>query len=131
MKTKSSIFKIIFAITFTGYLLTGCKKNETPAPNNTSTTTYTSAQQTQRASDQSSVENECNNAMDDANNAMQNCARTSSSQAICNLTVDTSLAYQGKITLIYNGNDCANLTSRTGSIVIQLPYNGTVTTWTS
>ena len=138
METKSSLTKIVYAIVFTGLAITGCKKADSPAPISSvpaaSVQPYTSAQQTQRANDQSNVENQCNAAMDDADNAMQNCARTRHSSAItvCNLSIDTSLASQGKITLNYNGNDCSNLTSRTGSIVIQLPYNNnTVTTWTT
>lgn len=130
MKTKNSIVKIIFAVTFTGFAITGCKKNEAPAP--APVTPVSTSQQTQRANDQNSFDNESNRAMDDANQAMQDCSKTRSVQAVCNMTVDTSLAAQGKITLNYNGNDCSNLTSRTGSIVIQLPYNGsTVTTWTT
>ncbi len=133
METKSTLTKIVFAIAFIGLAITGCKKADSPAPvPATPAPTYTSSQQTQRANDQSNVENQCNTAMDDANTAMQNCSRTRHTETVCNLTVDTSLASQGKITLNYNGNDCSNLTSRTGSIVIQLPYNNnTVTTWTT
>lgn len=135
MKKNYSIIKCITAIVFAAFVITGCKKTEDPAPTPTppvqTVPDGSTSQQKQRASDQNTFENECNQVMDDATNAMQNCSQTRGVQAICNLTVDTSLASQGQITLIYNGNDCLNLTSRTGSIVIQLPYNGTVTTWTT
>ncbi len=133
MKTKNSILKIILAITFTGLIITGCKKEDAPAPAPVTPVTAngSTVQQTQKASDQTTFENECDRAMDDAVDAMLACSTTRDVQAICNVTVDTSLASQGKITLIYTGNDCFNLTSRTGSIVIQLPYNGTITTWST
>lgn len=129
MKTKNFTLKSFIAIIFAGLIISGCKKKEEPAPTPVTPVTYTSAQQNQRTSDQRSVENESNQAMDDADKAMQDCSKTRSTQAVCNMTVDTTLASQGKITLTYNGNDCSNTTSRTGSIVIQLPYSGYVTTW--
>ncbi len=138
MKTKHLIFKSFIAIAVASFLIVGCKKNETPAPSSNVTPFVqpapdgSTSQQTQKASDQSTFENECNKAMDDATNAMQDCSKTRAIQTVCNMTVDTSLASQGKITLTYTGNDCLGLTSRTGAIVIQLPYNGTsVTTWTT
>lgn len=136
MNKKKSIVKSIIAIVFAAFIITGCKKNENPAPTPTPITQATpngsASQQTQKASDQNTFENESNRAMDDATNAMQNCSKTRAVEAVCNMTVDTSLAAQGKITLNYSGNDCLNLTSRTGSIVIQLPYNlNTLTTWTT
>ncbi len=135
MKTKNSIFKIFLVISFTGLVIAGCKKNSeptpAPAPFVQPAPNGSISQQTQKAADQNTFENECNKAMDDANNAMQDCSKTRAVQAVCNMTVDTSLAFQGKITLNYTGNDCLGLTSRTGSIIIQLPYNGTVTTWTT
>ncbi len=134
MKTKKVILSGIVAISFAVFITTGCKKDADPAPSPVPQVipNGSSSQQTQKASDQNTFENECNRAMDDATNAMQDCSTTRSVQTVCNMTVDTSLAAQGKITLNYTGNDCLNLTSRTGSIVIQLPYNGTtLTTWTT
>lgn len=135
MNAKKSIFKLVLAVTLTGLTIVGCKKEEAPVPTPTTVTQPTpdgsTAQQTQKANDQNNFDNESNRAMDEAINAMQDCSQTRDVQAVCNMTVDTSMASVGKITLTYNGNDCLNLTSRTGSIVIQLPYNGTVTTWTT
>ena len=130
MKTNNLIFKGIVTVIFAGLVITGCKKKDDIATSSP-TPGVTSAQQTQKVSDQNNFENECNRAMDDATDAMQNCSKTRSTQSLCNVTVDTTLASQGKITLIYSGNDCSNTVSRTGSIVIQLPYNGSVTTWTT
>jgi len=136
MKTKSTIIKSVLAFAFAAFIITGCKKNDAPSPTAAPfvqpAPNGSSSQQTQKVNDQNTFDNESNHAMDDATNAMQNCSKTRSVEAVCNMTVDTSLASQGKITLNYTGNDCLNLTSRTGSIVIQLPYNGTtVTTWTT
>lgn len=132
MKTKHLIFTGISTLLFSGLFLTGCKKTETAAPQPAApAANVTTANQTQKANDQNNVENEFNRAMDESTNALQNCSETRSVASVCNLTVDTTMATHGQITLIYNGNDCDNQTSRTGSIIINLPYNGTVTTWTT
>jgi len=133
MKTKHSIFRSIVAICFAIFIISGCKKKEEEAPAPTPVpTTDGSTQQSQRASDQSSFENETNQAMDDANSALQGVSTTRGVQVYCNMTIDSSQKAIGKLTLNFNGLDCSGMKNRTGAIVIQLPYNGsTVTTWST
>lgn len=130
MKTKNSIFSSLLAIFIVIFIITGCKKNEDPAPTPTpaivSPTDSTS--QTTRASDQSNVENESNQAMDEANSAMGQVSTTREVQAICGYTIDSSLKAQGKITLIYDGTTNCSGKTRSGKIFIELPVvNGVVT----
>lgn len=50
----------------------------------------------------------------------------------CGATVDTTLISQGQVTVTYNGANCNGTRTRTGSIVLQLPYDagtGVVTPW--
>lgn len=133
MKTKNSIFMSIIAISLAVFIIAGCKKKEEPAPTPTppivSPTDSTS--QTTRATDQSNVENESNQAMDEANSALGSVSTTRDSQTECAFTIDSTYKSSGKITLNYNGVACSGKI-RTGSITIQLPYNGTtITTWST
>ena len=136
MKTQKSILNIILAVTISGLVISGCKKKDEEAPAPTPVVSVvpngSQSQQTQKVNDQTSFDDETNKAMDDAINALEYCSKTRDIQALCNTTVDTTFAAQGKITLTYTGNDCLSLTSRSGSIIIQFPYNGTtLTTWTT
>jgi hypothetical protein len=52
----------------------------------------------------------------------------------CNATIDSSLITQGRLTITYNGLNCNGTRSRTGTIIIQLPYDAstnTVTPWSA
>lgn len=120
------------AITFAIIIIAGCKKKEEPAPVTPPpiVSPTDSASQTTRASDQTNVENESNQAMDEANSALGQVSTTREIQA-CGYTIDSSQKLIGKITLNYDGAPC-NGKIRTGSITIQLPYNGTtITTWST
>lgn len=132
MKQKNSIIKGILAITIAIFFIAGCKKkvDDTPAPNPTPYVSPTdSTSQTTRASDQSNVDNESNQAMDEANSALGQVSTTRGMQATCGYTIDSSQKATGKLTLNYDGTLC-NGKIRTGSITIQLPWNGTtITTW--
>lgn len=132
MKTKISIFTGMIATIIAIFIITGCKKNEEPAPTPTppivSPTDSTS--QTTRASDQSNVENESNQAMDEVNSAFNTVSTTRGVQA-CGYDIDATDSLIGKIILNFNGANCGGKI-RTGSITAQLPYSGgTITTWST
>ena len=118
---------------FAVFIIAGCKKTETPAPTTNPPAMVDGTQQTQKASDQSDAENGSNQAMDDCNSALQDVSTTRSIETtFCNMTIDSTYKSIGKLILNYTGNDCNNVTSRTGTITIQLPYNGnTITTWST
>ena len=134
MKTKKTIKHLVDAVlvaAIMGLIFTGCKKSS----NSTVSPIDDSPAQALSASDQSRVEEESNQSMDDVNSAMEGVSTTRSAQAFsfascANISVDTSQAATGLIVLNYNGNNCANTKLRSGSISIQLPYiNGSVVRW--
>jgi hypothetical protein len=103
---------------------TGCKKKEEETPTPPSTSSIGTTQQTQRASDQTDLETESNQAMDDANSAMSEISTTRDIQSICGMTYDSSTtATTGIITLTYDGTVCSGK-KREGTITIQLPVQG-------
>ncbi len=135
MKTKKSIFQSVLAITlFAILIIVGCKKKDDPAPAPTPpiVSPTDSASQVTRATDQTNVENESNQAMDDVNTSLGEVSTTRGVQQIyCAFTIDSTYKLQGKLILNYNGAFCAGKI-RTGSITVQLPYNGTtITTWST
>jgi len=128
MKTKKMI-KYLLVVATASLMFTACKKNKDEI------NTDDVLQQTTSALDQSRVESESNAVMDDANNAIEGVSSTRSmlglnSINLCNVTIDSSQKLIGLLTLVYNGNDCNNIKSRTGSIRVQLPYDSTTTTVT-
>jgi hypothetical protein len=130
MKAKNQIFNSIIAILFAVFIIAGCKKKEEPAPVTTAPTVSPtdSTSQTTRATDQTNTENETNQAMDEGNDALGQVSTTREIQA-CGYTIDSSQKAIGKIILNYDGTACSGK-SRTGSITIQLPYDGTaITRW--
>ncbi|MES2592249.1 MAG: hypothetical protein V4608_10215 [Bacteroidota bacterium] len=129
MTIKRPILKSFIAITFAALVITGCKKEEEPEPTPAPVATDGTTEQSQRASDQSNSDNESNTAMDEANTAMQDVSTTRDFQA-CGMIIDSSQKAIGKITLNYNGNDCSGTRSRSGSIIIKLPYDSTTSTIT-
>ncbi len=67
--------------------------------------------------------------MDDANSALQDVSTTRGIQTYCDIVIDSSQKATGQLILIYNGTVCSGKT-RTGSITINLPFNGSaVTRW--
>ena len=132
MKTKNVITKSILTIALIGMIITGCKKNED------TTTTDESSEQMVNAGDESRVSAENDELIDEVNQVALNNSRFRGPgiQPIlngiypCNTTIDSSMASQGRITINFNGNNCAGTRSRTGSITLQLPYNSTTMTVT-
>ena len=133
MRIPHVLTKTLLGGAFMCLLVTGCKKEEEPTPTPVTPADQTgTTQQTQRASDQSNVDNESGQAMDEANNILMEVSTTRDVQTYCNLTIDSSQKSIGKITVTYSGNDCYNTKSRTGTIVIELPYDpntATITRW--
>ena len=131
MKTKQ-ITKYLLAAAVVGLIFAGCKKAA-----DTTTVTPTpaddAAQQSVTANDQTRVDNESNQSMDDCNSTLQGVSTTRGMESFpCGVTVDSTNAATGLLVLNYSGNNCAGTKSRTGSISIQLPYGGTpahITRW--
>ncbi|MFY9308042.1 MAG: hypothetical protein WAQ28_03225 [Bacteroidia bacterium] len=132
MKISNLVTRTVLGATLACFLITGCKKEETPAPTPANPTTPDpGGQQTQRASDQSNVENESNQAMDEANSALQEVSTTREMMA-CGMTIDSTYKNIGKLILNYSGPDCSGTKTRSGSITVQLPYSGgQITTWST
>lgn len=134
MKTKKTIKHLVDAAlvaAIMGLIFTGCKKSS----NSTVSPVDDSPAQALSASDQSRVEDETNQSMDDVNSAIEGVSTTRSAQAFsfascAHITIDSTSAATGLIVLNYNGNNCANTKFRLGSISVQLPYiNGAVVRW--
>ena len=134
MKAPNLIFKALLGATIACFVIAGCKKKDDPAPtpnptNNTSTET---TQQTLRSSDHSNVDNESNQAMDEANTAMSEVSTTRGVQSVCGAVIDSSQKAMGIIKLNYDSTIVCSGKKRGGQIVIQLPYSsGTITTWST
>ena len=137
MKTKNVITKSILSLALLGMVITGCKKND-----ETATTTDESAEQMINAGDESRISAENDEVIDGINQVALNNSRFRGFgiQPIlngivpCNTTIDSSMASQGRITINFNGNNCAGTRSRTGSITLQLPYDAAtmiVTPWSA
>lgn len=128
MKTKTIMKSLLVAATI-GLIFTGCKKTADTKPDIADDL----AQQSLSATDQSRIESESNQSLDDVNSVIDGISATRSVASFaCNVTIDSSLASTGFIKLTFNGNNCANTKSRTGVISVQLPYNSvtqTVTKW--
>lgn len=134
MKTKKILFTSVIAVMIAVFTISSCKKEAEPAPIVTPPTVSPtdSTSQTTRASDQTNVENESNQAMDEANDALVGVSTTREVQATCGYTIDSSQKTFGKIKLIYDGLTNCNGKVRSGSIDIKLPYDGTnITKWSA
>lgn len=134
MKTKKILFTSVIAFVIAVFAISSCKKEEEPAPILTPPTVSPtdSSSQTTRASDQTNVENESNQAMDEANDALVGVSTTREVQATCGYTIDSSQKLTGKIKLIYDGVTNCNGKIRSGFIDIKLPFDGTnITKWSA
>jgi hypothetical protein len=122
--------KFILVAATIGLTFTACKKNEDMNP---ATPADDMAQQLQSAADQTKAENESNKSLDEVSSIIDGISQTKSMQTVgCNVTIDSSNAATGLITLTFNGTNCDATRSRTGVITVQLPYNSntqTVTRW--
>jgi len=132
---KQTIFRSLIAIAFIGSMTVGCKKNDTT----TTTPADDTQQQATSADDENRVQTESDQALDDANTAIQLVPTASGRldgiegggiNPICNTTIDTTNKASGIIKIIYNGLNCDGTKSRTGNIKIQLSSpGGNVTKW--
>jgi hypothetical protein len=133
MKEKNIILKSIVTLICCSLLVVGCKKRDEATPNTpAATTTDGLADQTLRASDQSNVDSESELAMDDINSTLQDVSTTRDIQdAPCGATVDSIHKDSGRVIINYDGVTVCAGKKRSGRIVIQLPFNGTVTRWST
>lgn len=132
MKPQTHILKSIVAIAIIATTIASCKKREEAAPTNPATTASETSQQTLRASDQSAVDNESNQAMDDINSALNDVSTTRDIQNLpCGSTLDTlQLHDSGFVMLNFDGITYCAGRKRAGQIKIQLPFsNNTITPW--
>ncbi len=136
MKTKK-ILQSLVVVAAMGMIFSGCKKDDpsspaTTPPSNVSTTPTPAdaAKRTQNASDQSNMETQSDQSMDDINSIIENNSALRGISGPCNVTIDSSQKSIGKITLTYNGLSCDLSKNLSGSISIQLPYiSGQLTGW--
>jgi len=124
MKTKRFLMKSAVALAFFAFVITGCKKENAVTPDNTEETTASSAKT--NASDQTNVDQQTNESIDDVNKVLNDNPNTRT-ELLCNVTIDsTALMTQGLIKLTYHGLSCDLLRNRTGVISIQLPYDKSI-----
>jgi len=136
MKTNNVIKTAFLSLAMIGMIITGCKKNDDSPETNTDET----SEQLVNAGDESRVASENNELVDEINQVALNNSRFRgpgihqiiNGNYSCNTTIDSSMVLQGTITVTFNGNNCTNTRTRSGSITLQLPYNSTtmvVTPW--
>lgn len=134
MKTKNFLMKSVIAVALAAFIITGCKKkdNDEVEPDTTPTTTETTTN-TNNADDQSRVDQQSNESIDDINKVLNDNANTRS-ELPCNVTIDSAALVQtGLIKLTYHGASCDKLTNRSGVISVQLPIdaNGKLIRWSA
>lgn len=120
---KKTLFNAGLILISGALIFTGCNKKDKTTPDDTS-------QQTTTAGDQSNVDTESNNALNDADvvvsgslgNAKVSATYSYSNSAICNATIDSMGA--GSYTINYHGKSADSLRYRTGTIGIQIGPNG-------
>jgi hypothetical protein len=134
MKKRNFITEAFLCAALVGLIFTGCKKD-----NEVSSLTDDTGQQMINAADEARFTAASDEVMDESNGVALTDSkfRGGNFQGIilglhypCNAVIDSSLKDQGTITVTFNGNNCANTYSRTGSVTLQLPYDAATTTVT-
>lgn len=123
MKTKRFLMKSMVAVAFTAFLVTGCKKKEDVNPD---TPTEEASSPKTNANDQTNVDQQTNESIDDVNKILNDNPNTRT-ELPCNVTIDSSaLMTQGLIKLTYHGLSCDLQRNRTGVISLQLPFDKSI-----
>lgn len=134
---KSTFQKLFLSVALLGLVFTGCKKDNDGSDADEAT------EQAVNAADESRVAGDMDAEADEANDIALDFQKFRGPNYIgiitgthipCNATVDTSEINIGKITVTYNGLSCNGKRNRTGTVVLQLPYDAgtsTVTPWSS
>jgi hypothetical protein len=123
MKTKRILMKGLIAVAFAAFVITGCKKKDNEVEPDETPTTTTEAAQTTTAADQTNVDQQTNESVDDANKVLNNNPNTRA-ELPCNVTIDSAaLMTQGLIKLTYHGLSCDLLRNRTGVISLKVPFD--------
>ncbi|NTW33156.1 MAG: hypothetical protein HGB12_11110, partial [Bacteroidetes bacterium] len=114
MKTKNLINLAAILIAVIGISITGCKKDN----NNDDSSNNDNSSLQQLSKDENQLENASDDALDDVNTFASRGESKSILILPCNVTVTDSLSTADsiKITLTFNGNNCANTKLRTGVI---------------
>lgn len=124
MKTKRFLMKSAVAVAFFAFVITGCKKDNAVNPDKTEETTASSAKTS--ANDQTNVDQQTNESVDDVNKVLNDNTNTRA-ELPCNVTIDSAaLMTQGLIKLTYHGLSCDLQRNRTGVISIQLPFDKSI-----
>ena len=121
MKTKN-VMKSLMIFAVSALLFTGCKKKDDDVKPDENPATETAVHQN-NAADQSDVDQQSNESIDDVNQVLNNNSNTRT-ELPCDVTIDsTALMTQGLIKLTYHGLSCDKLRTRSGVISVQLPYD--------
>ena len=132
MKTKKFLMKGLMVMALAALIITGCKKkNDDVEPDTTPTTTETT-KNSNNAQDQTNVDQQSNESLDDVNAVLNENSNTRA-KLPCNVDIDSSGLTKGLIKLTYNGLSCDGLRNRTGVISVQLPVdaNGKLIRWSA
>jgi len=130
MKTKRFLMKSVVAVAFAAFVITGCKKKDSEI---TPDTTEEKTVNTNNAADQTNIDQQSTESMDDVNAILDNNSNTRDYQLPCHVIVDSAaIKDKGLIKITYNGLSCDGLRKREGVISIQLPFDAAtkkITTW--
>ena len=131
MKTKRFFIKGLIAVAFAAFVITGCKKKDKEVE--PADTTAETTKNTNNAQDQSNVDQQSNESIDDVNKVLNDNPNTRG-ELPCNVTIDSAaLVSKGLIKLTYHGLSCDQLRTRSGVISVQLPVdsNGKLIRWST
>ncbi len=120
MKTKNGMKSLMMVLAVSALLITGCKKkDDVVEPENPATETSAKV----NAADQSDVDQQSNESVDDVNKVLNDNSNTRA-ELPCNVTIDSAaLMTKGLIKLTYHGLSCDLLRTRSGVISVQIPFD--------
>jgi hypothetical protein len=125
MDTRKVLLNAALGVALAGLVFTGCKKNDD------TTVTDDGYSEQVTGTDASRFDASLDMVDDDINSIALHNSQFRGVHALwilrggtpCNATIDSSMQDQGLLKVIYRGNDCTGLHSRTGVVTLQLPYS--------